>query len=372
MSEDNQKDPKEDIETNSEAETTINSLTYGEVKKLIKAAEAGDKDAQRKLAESEGVQSFDEYKRTVEAANEGLRESLKPKYNSLKELNENLGKSAIAGLSKDWLNVEGYDEWRQSIAKLGQSILDATGVSQQMAELHNSLIENATGFVEVEIPSAVIQTQVSNIEELLEKSGAVTTTKSMLEELTKRQELFDMAEMTKNNLARMVEDSHITNMIATVEESKFRELADSMNQNIGKSMKIEIDGARTDLFTLQPEVFYVPPSSEVERIEEIRKSNDLQMQILHVLQELNENLKATKEKNSGLTSKSKTETINPTARTQVRGEVFKRLKTKHPEWSQAKVAMESSDELGEVVTVETVRNTYRQLGWMWERGDRIR
>lgn len=62
----------------------------------------------------------------------------------------------------------------------------------------------------------------------------------------------------------------------------------------------------------------------------------------------------------------------PTARTQIRGEVFKRLKTEHPEWSQAKVAVEATEDLGEQATVDTVRNTYRAMGWKWERADRIR
>lgn len=62
----------------------------------------------------------------------------------------------------------------------------------------------------------------------------------------------------------------------------------------------------------------------------------------------------------------------PTARTQTRGEVFKKLKGKHPEWSQSRVAMEASKELEEVVTADTVRNTYRMMGWKWERADRIR
>jgi hypothetical protein len=71
-------------------------------------------------------------------------------------------------------------------------------------------------------------------------------------------------------------------------------------------------------------------------------------------------------------AKSKTGRPGPTVRTQERGKVFKRLKGKHPEWSQARVALEASEELGEVVTIETVRNTYRSLGWEWERGDRVR
>lgn len=62
----------------------------------------------------------------------------------------------------------------------------------------------------------------------------------------------------------------------------------------------------------------------------------------------------------------------PTVKTQIRGEVFRRLKQAHPEWSQAAVAIEASEELEENVTADTVRNTYRALGWTWERADRIR
>jgi len=56
-----------------------------------------------------------------------------------------------------------------------------------------------------------------------------------------------------------------------------------------------------------------------------------------------------------------------------RGQYFKRLKTEHPDWSYAKVALESdSEELGEVANEHMVRNTYRMLGWKWERADRTR
>ena len=62
----------------------------------------------------------------------------------------------------------------------------------------------------------------------------------------------------------------------------------------------------------------------------------------------------------------------PTARTQERACVFKRLKDENPTWSQARLAMEARPELEEVVTADTVRNTYRAMGWKWERADRIR
>lgn len=62
----------------------------------------------------------------------------------------------------------------------------------------------------------------------------------------------------------------------------------------------------------------------------------------------------------------------PTARTEERAGVFKRLKDENPTWSQARVAMEAYEELGEVVTGDTVRNAYRAMGWKWVRADRIR
>lgn len=62
----------------------------------------------------------------------------------------------------------------------------------------------------------------------------------------------------------------------------------------------------------------------------------------------------------------------PTVKTQIRAKVFKQLKDEHPEWSQAKVAIEACDKLGEYVTADTVRNAYRAMGWEWKRADRIR
>ena len=66
------------------------------------------------------------------------------------------------------------------------------------------------------------------------------------------------------------------------------------------------------------------------------------------------------------------ENRGPTARTEIRASVFRNLKEKYPHWSQAKVAMEAVEELGEDVTADTVRNTYRAMGWAWERADRVR
>jgi len=62
----------------------------------------------------------------------------------------------------------------------------------------------------------------------------------------------------------------------------------------------------------------------------------------------------------------------PTIKTWERGKVFKRLKDAHPEWSYYRVALEASEELGETVTGETVRNVYRAMDWEWERADRVR
>lgn len=67
----------------------------------------------------------------------------------------------------------------------------------------------------------------------------------------------------------------------------------------------------------------------------------------------------------------------PTARTIDRAAYFKKLKDQHPEWSQARVAIEASRPveeggLGEVVTADSVRNAYRSMGLKWERADRIR
>jgi len=64
----------------------------------------------------------------------------------------------------------------------------------------------------------------------------------------------------------------------------------------------------------------------------------------------------------------------PTLRIQQRAEVYRRLKEAHPDWSQAKVAMEAAEEDPECygLTSDAVRNAYRAMGWKWERADRIR
>jgi len=72
------------------------------------------------------------------------------------------------------------------------------------------------------------------------------------------------------------------------------------------------------------------------------------------------------------TDKQKRMKIGPTARTQNRYDVFKKIKDAHLTRSQSRVAMESCEELQESVTEDTVRNTYRAMGEKWERADRIR
>ena len=64
----------------------------------------------------------------------------------------------------------------------------------------------------------------------------------------------------------------------------------------------------------------------------------------------------------------------PTYKTIERAGVFKSIKDKHLEWGQNRVAMVAMEEnpwLGEI-SGETVRYTYKAMGWEWERSDRIR
>jgi hypothetical protein len=66
-------------------------------------------------------------------------------------------------------------------------------------------------------------------------------------------------------------------------------------------------------------------------------------------------------------------TRGPTVKTQERAKLFRRLKDQHPGWSQAKVALEANRELGgDNFTADTVRYVYDQMGWDWERADRVR
>lgn len=62
----------------------------------------------------------------------------------------------------------------------------------------------------------------------------------------------------------------------------------------------------------------------------------------------------------------------PAYKTEKRFYAFKKIKEEHPEWTQAKVALEATDVLGEICTQDTVRNTYRLMGEEWKRGDRTR
>lgn len=65
----------------------------------------------------------------------------------------------------------------------------------------------------------------------------------------------------------------------------------------------------------------------------------------------------------------------PTDKTQIRAEIFRRIKEQHPDWGYntvAVAAMRLYPELGDSVTVETVRNAYKAMGWTWDRGDRAR
>lgn len=59
-----------------------------------------------------------------------------------------------------------------------------------------------------------------------------------------------------------------------------------------------------------------------------------------------------------------------TEKTMQRGEEFKRHKDAHPDWTQNEVAFASREALGELVTEETVSNTYDLLNWKWKRGKR--
>ncbi len=67
-----------------------------------------------------------------------------------------------------------------------------------------------------------------------------------------------------------------------------------------------------------------------------------------------------------------------------RAREFSRIKEKHPEYNQERVAMAYNDwlseksEMGEyfepdtIAKADTVANTYRKKGWKWVRGDRTR
>ena len=57
----------------------------------------------------------------------------------------------------------------------------------------------------------------------------------------------------------------------------------------------------------------------------------------------------------------------PTENTRVRFAVLKKLKHAHPGWTQNQVALEASQELGEYITADALRNTYRAMGEKWSR-----
>jgi len=64
----------------------------------------------------------------------------------------------------------------------------------------------------------------------------------------------------------------------------------------------------------------------------------------------------------------------PNIRTIERFRVFEEMKAKNPTYSQSRVAMEVNKQklLQEIITEDTVRNTYRLMGKKWQRGDRVR
>lgn len=71
-------------------------------------------------------------------------------------------------------------------------------------------------------------------------------------------------------------------------------------------------------------------------------------------------------------SSGKQRESSPTVKTETRFEVFERIKTKNPEFTQEQVAEEAKIELEDnYINGETVRNVYRAMGKQWpERGER--
>jgi len=56
----------------------------------------------------------------------------------------------------------------------------------------------------------------------------------------------------------------------------------------------------------------------------------------------------------------------PTAKTQYRAQVMSRIVGEHPGWTMPQVALAASEELKEPhITSDTVRNTWRAMGWDW-------
>jgi len=64
----------------------------------------------------------------------------------------------------------------------------------------------------------------------------------------------------------------------------------------------------------------------------------------------------------------------PTNTERRRFECFRKLKDQHPDWTYERLADEVNvtRKLGEIVSGDTVRNTYRAVGAKWHKGDRRR
>jgi hypothetical protein len=237
-------------------------------------------------------------------------------------------------------------------------------ISNQIADFYKNLGENATASI---IQQASLA-QITNFQNLIKESSAVGEIKSAMMGLANSQELFELAATTKNSLVKIAEESSALRSLASVQNSAIRASTSIINSNLVDSMDIDNDRKRMDSVIMPTGILNAPPRNDFERNKEIRRSNQLQEEILQELRKL----RIALEEDTATALRPSKNTASPTFRTQTRGDVFKRLKDKHPEWSQARVAMEAIEELGEDVTENTVRNTYRLLGWKWERGDRIR
>ncbi|MDP2727058.1 MAG: hypothetical protein Q8P59_05905 [Dehalococcoidia bacterium] len=63
----------------------------------------------------------------------------------------------------------------------------------------------------------------------------------------------------------------------------------------------------------------------------------------------------------------------PTLKTQARAKLYKGIKDDHPDWGYDAVAGRANEiERSDMHTGDTVRNTYRAIGWPWQRPDRVR
>ena len=202
------------------------------------------------------------------------------------------------------LDVEMGDEWRQSITGLGQSLMEAAGISKNIAELQQSLSEDFTRNASTHalIESALAQS--SYIENLLSQNEAVREMRSTVDVLTGRQELFEIAEATKSSLAKMAEDSHLTEMLSSIAQSSLQDTIPNHIQKMLSPMELE-SRVPEESYRLPSEIFYVPPPSDFERTEEIKRSNQLQEEILQELRKLNENLQ------KGISEKNVKQTFEP-------------------------------------------------------------